>query len=224
MPYTDTVTPNDIAGVYVDAGMNMMIESGDCMGFYVLDEARCETFSVMAGKPVVYPYIPGDLLKYDPETGVHLSTGLVVREIARTGLSVKFTSSQTDLVFSNLPFHKSPNGAAIFPMSDGGWVYMTDSERANGNGGSYAVTFDAGGNVKDYQVRLSGTSRNNNGGASPFNSWVSCEVIPNGQCWQVDPLGKRDPEVTILGGADGGYLESVVSTRKVTNICDNFVV
>jgi hypothetical protein len=206
------VIETEIAGVYVDAGMNMMLQSGDCQGFYVLAENLCEEFVVQVGRSIVYPFIPGDLSDYDLETGIRLSTGLSVRKIAQGGSNVPFTSTSgiSSAEESFIPFHGKPNGAATFPLADGGWVYVTDSEHANGKGGSYAVVFDTNGEVRDYQPLLQGTSRNNNGGASPFESWISCEAKEGGQCWQVDPTGEREPEVTILGGPDGGVLESFV--------------
>ena len=85
---------------------------------------------------------------------------------------------------------------------------MSNSDRANRNGGSYALVFDKDGDLRDYQPRLLETSRNNNSGKSPFGTWISCEVVPEGQCYQVDPLGIREPQVTVLGGSEGGHFES----------------
>ena len=209
----DSVSENDIEGVFVDAGMNVMERSGDCAGFFVLAEDYCSEFHTIGGRPAVYPYVPGDLLKRDDETGLQLSTGLVIRKIAHSGNPVKLTSSYSTLVESDLPFHIKPNGGATFPLDDGGWVYISGSQRANGKGGVYALIFDSEGNVRDYQIRLQGTSRNNNGGVSPASTYISCEVALSGQCWQVHPLGEREPEETILGGSEGGFLESVVSIR-----------
>jgi hypothetical protein len=209
---TETVSQPAISGVYVDAGMNFIMRSGDCLGFYVLYEGVCEDFDVDVGQPLLYPYVPGDLSVYNLETGLRLSTGLVAREIARTGENVKFTSTQTDMAESSAtPFHAKPNGAATFPLDDGGWTYITGSALPNGKGGAYAVVFDSDGEVRDYQPRLTGTSRNSNGGVTPFGTWISCEVKGDGQCWQVDPRGGREPELTFLGGPEGGYLESFVS-------------
>ena len=212
--YTNTEAAEDIdglLGVTVDAGANIVASSGPCEGFFILSDIRCSDFDIDSAQPLIYPYVRGDLGQYDDELGIRYSTGLRVRKLATSGETVKFTSSNTDKSESSIPFHAHPNGAGTFRLVGGGWTYVSNADLANGKGGSFAIDFDADGEVVDYQPRLQGTSRNNNGGATPFRTWISCEVKPSGQCWQVDPTGQKEPEITILGGPDGGRLESFVS-------------
>lgn len=207
--FVDEVGNRDIAGLFIDAGKNLITRSGDCQGFYILSDAICEDFTENDAQPIAFPYVPGDLSTVDIESGINLSTGLKIREIARSGYPVQFSSRYANRDESSLVFHPAPNGGGTFALPNGGWIYMTNSDKANFNGGSYALIFDSHGEVMGYEERLRGTSRNNNSGKSPFNSWITCEVIQGGQCVQVDPFGTRPPEKTLLGGADGGYFESV---------------
>lgn len=62
--------------------------------------------------------------------------------------------------------------------------------------------------MRDYRVLLPNSSGNCNGGRTPWNTWVSCEEVKGGQCWQVDPTGAQDAEPTVLGGDDGGFFEA----------------
>lgn len=110
-------------------------------------------------------------------------------------------------------------------------------------GGVYGLYFDEDGNVIDYKTLLNDTSRNCGGGlrqvtyvlwsfqalslsktdshlmlhlhCSPWNTWISCEEVSKGQCWQIDPNPLSEyhetPMETLLGGADGGKFETVVS-------------
>jgi uncharacterized protein len=140
--------------------------------------------------------------------GIRLSQGLTARIIAKTGEFVRYTSPDTTESTSTRRFHAIPDGAAIFELSDGGYVYTSNSEIDNGGGGVYGIEFDKQGRIRDYKPLLTGTDRNCNGGRTPWNTWVSCEEVPGGQCWQVDPTGSRDPEVTVMGGTGGGSFEA----------------
>jgi secreted PhoX family phosphatase len=103
---------------------------------------------------------------------------------------------------SELKYHAMPDGAAVIPLADG-YVYVNNAE----------IDF---GSVVDYKILLSGTSRSCSGGKTPWNTYVSCEEVKGGQCWQVDPdpssKHHSHPEVTVLGGNGGGYYEAIVST------------
>jgi uncharacterized protein len=140
--------------------------------------------------------------------GIRLSQGLSARIIAQSGVAVRFTSPDATTTTSTKRFHTIPNGAGIFGLSDGGYVYTSNSEVDKGGGGVYGVEFDSQGRVRNYKTLLSGTSRNCNGGGTPWNTWVSCEEVPGGQCWQVDPTGTREPQVTVMGGSTGGSFEA----------------
>mmetsp|Transcript_20038 Transcript_20038/g.37717 ORF Transcript_20038/g.37717 Transcript_20038/m.37717 type:complete len:576 (+) Transcript_20038:247-1974(+) len=149
----------------------------------------------------------GNLQKDVPKFGFKVTEGMAVRPLAKAGFTLALGNGQK----SELRFHSSPDGAAIIPLNDG-YVYVSNSEMRQGEGGVYGIYFDHDGNVMDYKMLLSGTTRNCSGGTTPWGTFVSCEEYGNGQCWQVDPdpLSKHHPkpEKTKLGG-DGGNFEAV---------------
>jgi hypothetical protein len=153
----------------------------------------------------------GDLMKDLTRFGIKVSKGVTVRAIAYAGRYVNLAAGTK----STLPFHSSPDGAAVFPLTNGGYVYVTNSEVTEKRGGVYGVYFDDAGNVVDYKQLLSGTTRNCSGGATPWKTYVSCEEFGSGQCYQVDPdptsVHHFTPQMTALGGTKGGNFEAVVS-------------
>ena len=72
----------------------------------------------------------------------------------------------------------------------------------------------------DYKPLLRNTSRNCGGGLTPWNTWISCEEVRGGQCWQVDPnpngVHHKTPKETLLGGGNGGKYETVV---RLVDVC-----
>ena len=152
----------------------------------------------------------GDLRKDITRLGIKVSKGITVRVIANAGRFINLASGDK----SSLPFHSSPDGAAVLPLTNGGYVYVSNSEVQDKRGGVYGVYMDDDGNVVDYKQLLSGTTRNCSGGATPWHTYVSCEEYGSGQCYQVDPDPASEhhllPEKTVLGGKGGNY-EAVVS-------------
>lgn len=112
--------------------------------------------------------------------GISLPEGFRARLVARTGQPV---------AGSQLPFHAAPDGAAVFGAPGGGWVYVSNSEGTPGSVG--AIAFDGGGQATGYRRIASKTAYNCSGGATPWNTWLSCEEVPYGQVWECDPFGRR---------------------------------
>jgi uncharacterized protein len=150
--------------------------------------------------------------------GIRLSQGLTARIIAQAGQNVQYTSPEAAQSASTLKFHNLPDGADIFELDDGGYVYTGNSEVDSGGGGVYGVEFDKQGRVRNYKALLTGTTWNCNGGRTPWNTWVSCEEVPGvGQCWQVDPKGKRSPQATVMGATGGAFEAFAFDIRDVTS-------
>lgn len=124
------------------------------------------------------PY--GPLLKAD-RNGVLLPKGFRSRVVATTGATVGR---------SGYTWHSNPDGGAVFPQRDGGWVYTSNSESlAVQGGGAGALRFDRTGKVVDGYRILGDTFNNCAGGPTPWGTWLSCEEHPLGLVHECDPLG-----------------------------------
>ena len=120
----------------------------------------------------------------DPSTRMVIPRGFSVREIARTG--------QPAYAGSSYPWHRQPDGGAVLPMEDDGWVYVSNSEIDKpGQGGVGVLRFNAHGDIIDSYPICSGTRNNCAGGPTPWGTWLSCEEIPLGFVYECDPTGER---------------------------------
>ncbi len=130
--------------------------------------------------------LPTSLLELGPlgepdANGLRLPAGATSRIIGVAGELVAGTDYE---------WHAAPDGGATFETDDGGWIYVSNSERLSG-GGASAVRFDAGGAITDAYRILDGTALNCAGGATPWGTWLSCEEIPGGgSVWECDPTGE----------------------------------
>ncbi len=113
-------------------------------------------------------------------SGLMLPANFTSRVIARTGQKVAGT---------NYTWHPAPDGGACF--ADGsGWIYVSNSE-VSSTGGVGAVKFNAQGAITGAYRTLSNTNVNCAGGATPWNTWLSCEEVDRGFVYETDPWGTK---------------------------------
>ncbi len=103
-------------------------------------------------------YRPGDLTV--SMNGLLLSAGLTATIIAKSGKPVMYSNGKT----SDKDFHEAPDFGGVFPLENGGWIYVSNSEVDKGKGGVGAITFNSKGGVVKYEKLLKGTSMNCGGG------------------------------------------------------------
>ncbi|GAB3297210.1 alkaline phosphatase PhoX [Parasphingorhabdus pacifica] len=125
------------------------------------------------------PY--GRLLPADAN-GIMLPDGFTSRVLAHSNQVVEGTGHI---------WHGAPDGGACF--ADGnGWIYVSNAELSAGSGGVSALKFDGGARIIDAYPVLSGTSTNCSGGATPWNTWLSCEETDRGYVYETDPWGGKE--------------------------------
>lgn len=112
--------------------------------------------------------------------GLRLPAGFSSRVIAESGQPVGSTG---------YVFPPDPDGAATFAAPGGGWVHVVNHESGTPDGGASRIEFDATGAIVAVGRILTGTDRNCAGGATPWNTWLSCEEVSRGQVWECDPFG-----------------------------------
>ena len=89
-----------------------------------------------------------------------MSKGITVRVLARANSKVNYDNGEK----SELPFHRSPDGAVVLPLNSG-YVYVSNSKAPKGKGGGvYGLYFDRDGHVVEYKALLNGTTMNCGGG------------------------------------------------------------
>jgi len=151
--------------------------------------------------PGASPY--GELVGPDAN-GLFLPPGFTSRKIAEAYSPVKLAGGGE----SSYVWHRAPDGGAVIPQEDGGWIYVSNSEipivadeflddpgseMCGEQGGVGAVRFDADGNVIGAYPVLQGTNNNCAGGMTPWGTWLSCEENFFGFVYECDPTGLNQP-------------------------------
>ena len=128
------------------------------------------------------------------KNGVMLPDGLEARLIAKSGKELNH----------GYFWHGSPDGAGVFSSEDGGWVYVSNSELPDSQGGVGALKFNKNGKLIDAYSLLTGSERNCSGGTTPWGTWLSGEEYSRGLIWEVSPkrgdtnYPKKRPELGVF--------------------------
>lgn len=147
----------------------------------------------------------------DPN-GIQVPAGFKTRLLAEytNGSSNVLASDGSDLGYA---WHSDPDGGATFATSDGGWIYVSNSERRDNTsltalggpytfpnrrqdveqigglgGGVSALRFDSQGNLIDAYSVQTNTTTNCSGGATPWGTWINGEEIVDGYMFESSPL------------------------------------
>jgi hypothetical protein len=181
-----------------------LISTGAAAGAGLLAPEFWRGAFVSAATPGRGPYGP---LGPADANGLRLPAGFTSRVVAVTGRQVGTTG---------YTWHALPDGGQCFPESDGGWIYVSNSEVGSDRGGCSAIRFAPNGSIRSAYSILSGTSRNCSGGLTPWRSYLSCEETssPPGQVYECNPyapgngvlrpgLGSFNHEAAVIDPATG---------------------
>jgi len=145
-------------------------------------------------------------LQSPDKNGVMLPPGFKSKIIAHSRYYTHANSSYL--------WHDAPDGGATFGTPDGGWIYVSNSERKDNFAGVGAIQFSKNGDIIDSYSILEGTHRNCAGGATPWDTWLSCEEYDLGKVWECDPFGNK---TAIQKPSLGSFAHEAVAVDTDTN-------
>jgi len=120
----------------------------------------------------------------DKKLNIEIPKGSVIRQVAQ--------SSQAVISNKSFLWHSAPDGGACFSRKDNGWIYVSNSEMKDRQGGVGAIRFNKNGDIIDAYSILNKTNRNCAGGKTPWKTWLSCEEYgDHSQVYECDPEGEK---------------------------------
>lgn len=133
------------------------------------------------------------------------SKGLMAKAIAIKPPKGASTDGFPEVVPGKGYLHDDVDGGAVFPKKNGkGFYYVSNSEEKPG--GVLVIETDLNHDPVDFYRVLGGTDDNCAGGPTPWDTWVSCEEEhPTGYCYQTDPEGKIESQVTAVTAYGGNW-------------------
>jgi secreted PhoX family phosphatase len=159
-------------------GIGALLVVAACSG---KDSSTARSTSTTTTTAPAGPWTVSALATVPDANGLLLPEGFTSRVLAVAGQPV----AGTGYVWP--PF---PDGGATFvdPEVKGGWYYVANSESpASIGGGVSAMRFDPDGEIVDAYRLVGDTNLNCAGGATPWDTWLTCEEVEGGRVLECDP-------------------------------------